>query len=54
DFATVRRGTLEHLEIYADIDARDSETARRLMWNHVIDGTPDRIRLIRARYDTGQ
>ncbi len=51
DSTTVRRGTREHLEIYIAIHARDAEAARRLMWQHVIDGTPDRIRLIRAQND---
>ncbi|WGS52740.1 GntR family transcriptional regulator [Paraburkholderia sp. D15] len=49
DVATVRRGTLEHLNIYAAIRDKDPEAARRHMWNHIIDGTDARINLIRAR-----
>jgi DNA-binding GntR family transcriptional regulator len=49
DAATVRRGTLEHLNIYLSIKFKDVESARRHMWNHVIDGTDDRIKLIRGQ-----
>ncbi|WP_035558485.1 MULTISPECIES: FCD domain-containing protein [Burkholderiaceae] len=52
DVATVRRGTLEHLNIYAAIKANEPEAARRHMWNHIIDGTDARINLIRAQNET--
>ncbi|MFM0591682.1 MULTISPECIES: GntR family transcriptional regulator [Paraburkholderia] len=52
DVATVRRGTLEHLNIFAAIKANEPEAARRHMWNHIIDGTDARINLIRAQNET--
>ncbi|MFM0643229.1 GntR family transcriptional regulator [Paraburkholderia bryophila] len=52
DVATVRRGTLEHLNIYAAIEGNEPEAARRHMWNHIIDGTDARINLIRAQNET--
>ncbi|MGV2290406.1 GntR family transcriptional regulator [Trinickia sp. YCB016] len=52
DVATVRRGTLEHLEIYAAIRAQDPEAARRHMWNHIIDGTDARIKIIRGEHES--
>jgi DNA-binding GntR family transcriptional regulator len=52
DVATVRRGTLEHLNIYAAIRANEPEAARLHMWNHIIDGTDARINLIRAQNET--
>ncbi|ASL47617.1 HTH-type transcriptional repressor RspR [Burkholderia sp. AD24] len=52
DVATVRRGTLEHLNIYAAIRANEPEAARRHMWNHIVDGTDARINLIRAQNET--
>lgn len=52
DVATVRRGTLEHLEIYATIRAQDPEAARRHMWNHIIDGTDARIKIIRGEHES--
>ncbi|RAS26405.1 GntR family transcriptional regulator [Paraburkholderia bryophila] len=52
DVATVRRGTLEHLNIYAAIKANEPEAARLHMWNHIIDGTDARINLIRAQNET--
>lgn len=52
DVATVRRGTLEHLNIYAAIEAKEPEAARRHMWNHIVDGTDARINLIRALNET--
>jgi DNA-binding GntR family transcriptional regulator len=51
DAATVRRGTLEHLSIYASIQAKEPEAARRHMWNHILDGTDARIKLIRGQHD---
>ncbi|TKC88840.1 GntR family transcriptional regulator [Trinickia terrae] len=48
DVATVRRGTLEHLDIYAAIQANEAEAARRHMWNHIVDGTDARIKIIRG------
>ncbi|WP_206997722.1 GntR family transcriptional regulator [Trinickia mobilis] len=51
DVATVRRGTLEHLEIYAAIRASEPEAARRHMWNHIVDGTDARIRIIRGEHE---
>jgi DNA-binding GntR family transcriptional regulator len=42
DTAAVRRGTLEHLNIYTAIKHKDLEAARRHMWNHIIDGEPTR------------
>ncbi len=51
DAATVRRGTLEHLNIYASIQSKEPEAARRLMWDHVLDGTDARIELIRGQHD---
>ncbi|CAB3727302.1 GntR family transcriptional regulator [Trinickia soli] len=51
DAATVRRGTLEHLSIYASIQSKEPEAARRHMWNHILDGTDARIKLIRGQYD---
>lgn len=50
DAATVRRGTLEHLSIYASIQTREPEAARRHMWNHILDGTDARIKLIRGQH----
>lgn len=52
DIATVRRGTLEHLNIYAAIKAKEPEAARRHMWNHIVDGTDARINLIRAQNES--
>ncbi|QCP53269.1 GntR family transcriptional regulator [Trinickia violacea] len=52
DVGTVRRGTLEHLEIYAAIRAKDPEAARRHMWNHIIDGTDARIKIIRGEHES--
>jgi DNA-binding GntR family transcriptional regulator len=52
DVATVRRGTLEHLEIYAAIRTNDPEAARRHMWNHIIDGTDARIKIIRGEHES--
>lgn len=52
DAATVRRGTLEHLSIYASIQSKEPEAARRHMWNHILDGTDARIKLIRGQHDT--
>ncbi|AYZ62515.1 GntR family transcriptional regulator [Burkholderia multivorans] len=49
DAETVRRGTIEHLRIYQAIVNKDGELARQHMWNHIIDGTPARIKLIRAQ-----
>lgn len=51
DAATVRRGTLEHLSIYASIQSKQPEVARRHMWNHILDGTDARIKLIRGQND---
>ncbi|MGN6083726.1 GntR family transcriptional regulator [Trinickia sp.] len=51
DATTVRRGTLEHLSIYASIESNEPEAARRHMWNHIIDNTDARIRLIRGQQD---
>ncbi|HTH76253.1 MAG TPA: GntR family transcriptional regulator [Trinickia sp.] len=51
DAATVRRGTLEHLSIYASIQSKQPEAARRHMWNHILDGTDARIKLIRGQND---
>jgi DNA-binding GntR family transcriptional regulator len=51
DAATVRRGTLEHLSIYASIRSKEPEAARRHMWNHILDGTDARIKLIRGQHD---
>ena len=50
DAATVRRGTLEHLAIYASIQSKEPEAARRRMWNHILDGTDARIKLIRGQH----
>ncbi len=51
DAGTVRRGTLEHLNIYASIQSNEPEAARRQMWNHILDGTDARIKLIRGQHD---
>ncbi|GLU32304.1 GntR family transcriptional regulator [Trinickia caryophylli] len=51
DAATVRRGTLEHLNIYTAIKYGEPEAARRHMWNHVVDGTDARIKLIRGQHE---
>ncbi|RDU95147.1 GntR family transcriptional regulator [Trinickia dinghuensis] len=51
DAATVRRGTLEHLSIYASIQSKEPEAARQHMWNHILDGTDARIKLIRGQHD---
>jgi DNA-binding GntR family transcriptional regulator len=51
DVATVRRGTLEHLNIYASIRSKEPEAARRQMWHHIVDGTDPRIKLVQARDD---
>lgn len=50
DATTVRRGTLEHLSIYACIQSKEPEAARRHMWNHIVDGTDARIKLIRGEH----
>lgn len=47
DATTVRRGTLEHLNIYASIRSKEPEAARRLMWNHIVDATDARIKWVR-------
>lgn len=52
DAATVRRGTLEHLNIYHAIAAKEPEEARRHMWNHIVDGTDARIQIIRGQHET--
>ncbi|GAB7537730.1 GntR family transcriptional regulator [Burkholderia sp. 22PA0099] len=52
DHATVRRGTMEHLAIYAAIRDGQPEAARMHMWNHIVDGTPARIQLIRAAHES--
>jgi DNA-binding GntR family transcriptional regulator len=49
DAATVRRGTLEHLNIYTAIKANDAEAARRHAWNHIIDATDASIEIIRGK-----
>lgn len=49
DAATVRRGTLEHLTIFRAIQSKEPEAARRHMWNHIVDGTDARIKLIRGQ-----
>ncbi|WP_396334069.1 GntR family transcriptional regulator [Burkholderia anthina] len=54
DAATVRRGTKEHIDIFNAIKERDSESARLKMWNHIVDGTPVRINLIRNKNDSNQ
>lgn len=51
DAVTVRRGTLEHLSIYASIQKKEPEAARRHMWDHILDGTDARIKLIRGQHD---
>jgi DNA-binding GntR family transcriptional regulator len=51
DATTVRRGTKEHLRIYAAIKSKDPESARRHMWNHILDGTDTRIKLIRGEHE---
>ncbi|EDT39663.1 transcriptional regulator, GntR family [Burkholderia ambifaria MEX-5] len=51
DAETVRRGTIEHLHIFRAIEANNGELARQHMWNHVVDGTPARIKLLKARYE---
>jgi len=51
DAATVRRGTLEHLSIYASIQSKEPVAARRHMWDHILDGTDARIKLIRGQHD---
>ncbi|AJK45950.1 GntR family transcriptional regulator [Burkholderia plantarii] len=52
DIETVRRGTKEHLAIYSAIRDGQPEEARGHMWNHIVDGTPARIKLIRARNES--
>jgi DNA-binding GntR family transcriptional regulator len=49
DAHNVRRGTLEHLNIYTAIKFNDLDAARRYMWNHVIESTDARIELIRGQ-----
>ncbi|WP_175971929.1 GntR family transcriptional regulator [Burkholderia sp. BCC0322] len=51
DAETVRRGTREHLAIFAAIVEKDSDAARKLMWDHVVDGTPARINLLREKHE---
>lgn len=51
DAATVRRGTLEHLNIYTAIKTNDTEAARQHAWNHIIDGTDARIEIIRGQHE---
>jgi DNA-binding GntR family transcriptional regulator len=52
DAATVRRGTIEHLNIYEAIAAKEPEEARRHMWNHIVDGTDARIQIIRGQHES--
>ncbi|WP_186037991.1 GntR family transcriptional regulator [Burkholderia gladioli] len=52
DIETVRRGTVEHLAIYAAIRDGQPEAARTHMWHHIVDGTPARIKLIRAKNES--
>jgi DNA-binding GntR family transcriptional regulator len=54
DAATVRRGTLEHLNIYKAIRAKEPEEARRHMWNHIVDATDARINLIRTQHESAK
>ncbi|AWV05245.1 GntR family transcriptional regulator [Burkholderia sp. JP2-270] len=51
DADTVRRGTIEHLDIYRAIEAKDGELARQCMWSHIVNGTPARIKLLKARHE---
>ncbi|MDR6498594.1 GntR family transcriptional regulator [Burkholderia sp. DN3021] len=51
DAETVRRGTIEHLHIFHAIEANNGELARQHMWNHIIDGTPARIKLLKAQHE---
>lgn len=51
DANTVRRGTQEHLKIYAAVKSRDPESARSHMWNHILDGTDTRIKFIRGEHE---
>ncbi|WP_133650890.1 GntR family transcriptional regulator [Paraburkholderia flava] len=48
DATTVRRGTREHLLIYEAIHAKNADAAHRHMWNHIVDGTDARIKIIRG------
>jgi DNA-binding GntR family transcriptional regulator len=52
DAATVRRGTLEHLNIYAAIAGKAPDDARRHMWNHIVDGTDARIQIIQGQHES--
>lgn len=52
DAKTVRRGTTEHLKIYAAIKSKEPETARNHMWNHILDGTDTRIKFIRGEHES--
>jgi DNA-binding GntR family transcriptional regulator len=52
DAETVRRGTIEHLSIFDAIKDKDPESARRHMWNHIVEGTSARIKLIRAKHES--
>jgi DNA-binding GntR family transcriptional regulator len=52
DAATVRRGTIEHLNIYEAIAAKEPEQARHHMWNHIVDGTDARIQIIRGQHES--
>ena len=51
DATTVRRGTMEHLSIYASIRSKEAEAARWRMWNHILEGTDARIKLARDEHD---
>jgi DNA-binding GntR family transcriptional regulator len=45
DFECVRRGTLEHLQIFSAIEAQNPDKAKELAWQHVLYGLHDRLKL---------
>ena len=50
DASTVRRGTLEHLNVYIAIKFNDAEAARRYMWNHIIDSN-EKTKTLRGQHE---
>jgi len=44
DNDVVRKGTVEHIEIFAAIEAHDKILARNLVWEHVLYGLQERLK----------
>lgn len=45
DNAVVRKGTVEHIDIFEAIKANDAILARNLVWEHVLYGLQERLKL---------